>query len=123
MTATRAGRGQSKLRKSPNRQPSTAVDATKTPWVDVELSGPSAMWTFRHLGSLTERYGMRIVTNGSPSTPAGGMRVAVEVPRARTRREAEEVVAGFLEWIRRLGDEIVLRRYTGVTAWGKPRRI
>jgi len=63
--------------------------------VEVELSGPS----FRSLGSLTERHGMRMHLEHPLSAFSDRALVLVSVPRAKTPREAEEVVATFLEWI------------------------
>jgi hypothetical protein len=68
------------------------------PLVVVEASGPSHAWTLRHLGSLTERYGMPMYQSRSR-----GDQVCVLVPRARSKPEAEAVIASFLEQIRQWG--------------------
>ncbi len=65
--------------------------------VEFELSSPSML---RQLGSLTERHGMRMYLELPLSASRDRARVSVAVPRAQTPREAEEVVASFLEWIR-----------------------
>lgn len=68
--------------------------------VEVELSGPSLRWQLSYLGSLTERYGMRMILTKPSATVGETARVLVAVPRAHTLREAEEVVALLLERIR-----------------------
>ena len=83
-------------------QRETAIRTAETcVLVEVELTGPSSGSMFSHLGSLTERYGMRMYRSGPPLTADEEVRVAVAVPRAHSPREAEEVVASLLERIRR----------------------
>jgi hypothetical protein len=56
----------------------------------------SSEW--RHLASLAERYGLHIYDEPTGSAPAEEPTWAsVGVPRAQTRDEAEQVVAGLLE--------------------------
>jgi len=67
--------------------------------VEVEFSGSRSGSEFRQLGSLTERHGMRM----HPGQPFADVRdrgrASVAVPRAKTQREAEEIVASLLEWL------------------------
>jgi hypothetical protein len=65
--------------------------------VELELGGPSSGWIVSNLGSLAERYGMRMYCDRADK----GGRVAVLVPRARDRDEAEAVVAVMLGQARR----------------------
>lgn len=94
--------------------------------VEVELSSPSML---RQLGSLTERHGMRMYLELPLSASRDRARVSVAVPRAQTLREAEEVVASFLEWIRHANSimsKTIVRpgaqqqREGAVSASGKP---
>jgi hypothetical protein len=68
--------------------------------VEVELNGPSRRSMLRHLGSLTERYGMSMYRDEPPSSAAQSERVSIVVPRAHDQHEAEQVVASLLESIR-----------------------
>jgi len=67
--------------------------------VAVELSGPSFRSAYRQLGSLIERHGMRMYLEQPLSAFSDRARAWVAVPQARTRQEADEAVASFLEWI------------------------
>jgi len=69
--------------------------------VVVELSGPSSGSQLRQLGSLVERHGMRMHPVQAIPTHDGRARASITVPRAKTQREAEQVVATFLDWIPR----------------------
>ena len=74
--------------------------------VVVELSGPSSGSQLRQLGSLVERHGMRMYLTQPIPTHGGRARASITVPRAKTQREAEQVIATFLDWIpRSAGDE------------------
>jgi hypothetical protein len=81
--------------------------------VAVELSGPSFRSEYRQLGSLTERHGMRMYLEQPLSAFSDRARASVAVPRADTPREAEEVVAAFLDWIRSHGktNRLLLRAH------------
>jgi hypothetical protein len=62
--------------------------------IDVADTAPLAVaTTCRHLGSLTERYRMQMQIQRSG-------RVAVFVPWAQTRKEAEDAVESLLERVR-----------------------
>ena len=65
--------------------------------VEVELSRVPSGLEFRRLGSLTERYGMRMSVRQPLS---GRARVSIRVPRANSQREAEATVASLFDWIR-----------------------
>ena len=69
--------------------------------VVVELSGPSSGSQLRQLGSLAERHGMRMYLAQPIPTHGGRARASITVPRATTQREAEQVIATFLDWIPR----------------------
>src|SRR6478752_2614691 len=69
--------------------------------VVVELSGPSSGSQLRQLGSLVERHGMRMYLVQPIPTHGDGARASITVPRAKTQREAEQVIATFLDWIPR----------------------
>ena len=73
--------------------------------VVVELSGPSSGSQLRQLGSLVERHGMRMHLVQAIPTHDGRARASITVPRAKTQREAEQVIATFLDWIPRPADE------------------
>jgi hypothetical protein len=66
-------------------------------WVEVELSRVPSGMEFRRLGSLTERYGMRMDVQ---PTLSGQARASISVPRANSQREAEATVASLFDWIR-----------------------
>ena len=69
--------------------------------VVVELSGPSSGSQLRQLGSLAERHGMRMYLAQPIPTHGDRARASITVPRATTQREAEQVIATFLDWIPR----------------------
>ena len=87
--------------------------------VEVELSGPSSLLIYRCLGSLTERHGMRIYPAFLLSNDPDPIRVTVGVPGTDSRRNAEEVVASYLEWIEHTVD-VADRSRLGTTGAPKP---
>ena len=82
--------------------------------VTVELVGPSSLFVYRCLGSLTERYGMRVSVEPSSPNPVATIPVLISVPDAHTRRDAEAIVSACLDWIRRAapGDSEAAHRAT-----------
>jgi hypothetical protein len=72
--------------------------------VEVDLNGPSRRLMFTHLGSLTERHGMCMYRHQPLSIESDSDRVSITVPRAHDQREAEGIVASFVEstrtWLR-----------------------
>jgi hypothetical protein len=54
----------------------------------------------RHLGSVTERYGMRMEAMVTAMVREPISRANVWVPRATNKLEAEAMVLSLLEWIR-----------------------
>ena len=68
--------------------------------VVIRLSGPSALFMYRCLGSITERHGLRLNADLSTSTFEDRLEASVAVPRAQDQREAEATIARYLDWIR-----------------------
>jgi hypothetical protein len=85
---------------TPRQPSSSAQNDEPCVLVEVELRGPSPESMFSHLGSLTERDGMWMYPRGPLPTATEELLVAVAVPRARTPREAEQVVASLLARIK-----------------------
>ena len=71
--------------------------------VEVQLVGIDGFKVLRHLGSLTERYGMRMEAIVTAMVREPISRANVWVPHARNKLEAEAVVLSLLEWIRSAG--------------------
>src|SRR6266403_1215290 len=68
--------------------------------VKVELAGPSSMPMFRCFGSITERHGMCVYPETAKTASLDTVRAWVAVPRTQTPREAEKIIAQYVEWIR-----------------------
>jgi hypothetical protein len=69
--------------------------------VEVEFFGAVGSVLLRGLGSLAERYGMRMEVISSRSSATPTARARITVARASSQREAEETVASLVEWVRR----------------------
>ena len=80
-----------------------ASEVKETHVVEVEFSGAVGSVLLRRLGSLAERYAMRmeVISAGSSAIPAS--RARITVPGAASQREAEETIASLVELVRRSG--------------------
>jgi hypothetical protein len=71
--------------------------------VEVQLVGGDGPRALRQLGSLTQRYGMRIEAIVAAMVREPIARANIWVPRAADKPEAEAMVLLLLDWIRKAG--------------------